>query len=119
MINLDLSQVDRENATELFRPFPDTRIPSVRLAQELERQMFAFMLREGISKVYACTESDFHDNICHATTRFYDVRPLGTQCTEYDFQNLIEMSDEEFSALPSSPNTGLVKSWREMMRNRK
>lgn len=119
MIDLDYSQVDREIATELFRPFPDTRNPGVRLAQELERQMFAFMLREGISKVYACTESDVHDNICHATTRFHDVLPLGTQCTEYDFGNLLEMPDEEFSALPPSPNTGLVKSWREMMRNRK
>lgn len=119
MIDLDLSQVNREIADELFSPLPDTRNPGVLLAQELERQMFAFMLRAGISKVYACTESDFHDNICHATTRFYDVRPLETQCTEYDFNNLLEMSDEEFSALPPSPNTGLVKSWREMMRNRK
>ena len=119
MIDLDLSQVDREIATELFRPLPDTRIPSVRLAQELERQMFAFMLRAGISKVYVCTKYDFHDNICHATTRFYDVRPLGTQCTEHDFNNLLEMSDEEFSALPPSSNTGLINSWREMMRNRK
>lgn len=28
------------------------------------------------------------------------------------------MSDEEFEALPPSPNTGLVKSWREMMRTK-
>lgn len=119
MIDLDYSQVDREIATELFRPLSDTRNPGVRLAQELERQMFAFMLREGISKVYACTESEVHDNIFRVTMRFDDVRPMDTQCTEYDFQNLIEMSDEEFSALHPSPNTGLIKSWREMMRNRK
>lgn len=119
MINIDLSNVDREIADELFRPLPDTRIPSVRLAQELERKMFTFMLLAGISKVYTWTESDFHENICHTTTRFYDVRPMDTQCTEYDFGNLLEMSDEEFSALPPSPNTGLVKSWREIMRNRK
>ena len=119
MINLDLSQVDREIADELFRPLPDTRNPGVRLAQELERQMFAFMLLAGISKVYACTESEVHDNIFSVTMRFDDVRPMDTQCTEHDFNNLLEMSDEEFSALPPSPNTGLVKSWREMMRNRK
>lgn len=81
--------------------------------------MFTFMLLAGISKVYVCTESDCHGNIFHATTRFDDVQPMDTQCTEYDFNNLLEMSDEEFSALPPSPNTGLVKSWREMMRNRK
>ena len=119
MINLDLSQVDREIADELFSPLPDTRIPSVRLAQELERKMFTFMLLAGIYKVYACTESDVHDNICHVTMRFDDVRPMDTQCTEHDFNNLLEMSDEEFNALPPSSNTGLVKSWREMMRNRK
>ena len=119
MIDLDLSQVDREIADELFRPLPDTRIPAVRLAQELERKMFTFMLLAGISKVYTWTESSVHDNIYSVTLRFDDVRPMDTQCTEYDFNNLLEMSDEEFSALPSSPNTGLVKSWREMMRNRK
>ena len=119
MINLDLSQVDREIADELFRPLPDTRIPAVRLAQELERKMFAFMLLAGISKVYTWTENEVHDNIFSVTMRFDDVRPMDTQCTEHDFQNLIEMSDEEFNALPPSSNTGLVKSWREMMRNRK
>ena len=30
-----------------------------------------------------------------------------------------EISDEEFSALHPSPDTGLVNSWRETMRNRK
>lgn len=119
MINIDWSNVDREIADELFRPLPDTRIPSVRLAQELERKMFTFMLLAGISKVYTWTETDFHDNTCRVTMRFDDVRPLDTQCTECDFNNLLEMSDEEFNALPPSPNTGLVKSWREMMRNRK
>ena len=119
MINLDLSQVDREIADELFRPLPDTRILAVRFAQELERKMFTFMLLAGISKVYTWTESEVHNNTCRVTMRFDDVRPLDTQCTEHDFHNLLEMSDEEFSALPPSPNTGLVKSWREMMRNRK
>lgn len=119
MINIDLSNVDREIADELFRPLPDTRIPSVRLAQELERKMFTFMLLAGISKVYTWTESSVNDNIYSVTLRFDDVRPMDTQCTEHDFGNLLEMSDEEFNALPPSPNTGLVKSWREMMRNRK
>ena len=119
MINIDWSQVDREIADELFRPFPDTRITTVRLAQEIERKMFTFMLLAGISKVYTWTESSVHDNIYSVKLRFDDVRPMDTQCTEYDFNNLLEMSDEEFSALPPSPNTGLVKSWREMMRNRK
>ena len=117
MINLDWSQVDREIAAELFRPLPDTRIPAVRLAQELERKMFTFMLLAGISKVYTWTESSVHDNIYSVKLRFDDVRPMDTQCTEYDFNNLLEMSDEEFNALPPSPNTGLVKSWRETMRN--
>lgn len=119
MINLDLSQVDREIADELFRPLPDTRILTVRLAQDFERKMFTFMLLAGISKVYTWTESEVHDNIFRVTMRFDDVRPMNTQCTEHDFSNLLEMSDEEFSALPPSPNTGLVKSWRETMRNRK
>ena len=119
MINLDLSNVDREIADELFRPLPDTRITTVRLAQELERKMFTFMLLAGISKVYTWTESEVHDNIFRVTMRFDNVRHMDTQCTEYDFNNLLEMSDEEFSALPPSPNTGLVKSWRETMRNRK
>lgn len=118
-INLDLSQVDREIADELFRPLPATRIAAVRLAQELERKMFTFMLMAGISKVYTWTETDVDGSTCHMTMRFDDVRPLGTECTEYDFNNLLEMSDEEFSALPPSPNTGLIKSWREMLRNRK
>ena len=119
MIDLDWSNVDRKIADELFRPLSNTRIPSVRLAQELERKMFTFMLLAGISKVYTWTESEVHDNIFRVTMRFDDVRPMDTQCTEYDFNNLLEMSDEEFNALPPSPNTGLVKSWREMMRNRK
>lgn len=116
MIDLDWSQVDREIADELFRPLSDTRIPSVRLAQELEHKMFTFMLMNGISKVYTWTESEVHDNIFRETMRFDDVRPLGTECTEYDFNNLLScelLSDsvrEEFSALPPSPNTGLVKS---------
>ena len=119
MINLDLSQVDREIADELFRPLSDTRITTVRIAQEIERKMFTFMLLAGISKVYTWTDTSVHDNIYSVTLRFDDVRPMDTQCTEYDFQNLIEMSDEDFNALPPSPNTGLIKSWREMMRNRK
>lgn len=119
MIDLDWSQVDREIADELFRPLSDTRIPSVRLAQELEHKMFTFMLMNGISKVYTWTETDVDGSTCRMTMRFDDVRPLGTESTEHDFKNLLEMSDEEFSALPPSPNTGLVKSWREMMRNRK
>ena len=119
MINLDLSNVYREIADELFRPLPDTRIIAVRFAQEFERKMFTFMLLAGISKVYTWTESEVHDNIYRVTMRFDDVRPMDTQCTEHDFGNLLEMSDEEFNALPPSPNTGLVKSWREMMRNRK
>ena len=119
MIDIDWSRVDREISDELFRPLPDTRIPTVRLAQEIERKMFTFMLLGGISKVYTWTESSVHDNIYSVKLRFDDVRSMDTQCTEYDFNNLLEMSDEEFSALPPSPNTGLVKSWREMMRNRK
>lgn len=119
MIDIDWSQVNREIADELFRPLPDTRITTVRLAQELERKMFTFMLLAGISKIYTWTESSVHDNIYSVTLRFDDVRPLNRLCTEHDFQNLIEMSDEEFNALHPSPNTGLVKSWREMMRNRK
>lgn len=119
MINLDWSNMDREIADEIFRPLPDTRILTVRLAQEFERKMFTFMLLVGISKFYTWTESEVHDNIFRVTMRFDDVRPLDTQCTEHDFSNLLEMSDEEFNALPPSPNTGLVKSWREMMRDRK
>lgn len=118
-IKLDWSRVDRSLGDELFRPVPDTRIPTVRLAQELERKMFTYMLLAGISKIYAWTETNVHDSIYSFTWRFDDVRPLNTQCTEHDFQNLIEMSDEEFNALPPSPNSGLVKSWREIMRNRK
>lgn len=118
-IKLDWSHVDRNLADELFRPLPDTRIPTVRLAQELERKMFTYMLLAGVSKIYAWTETNVRDNIYSFTWRFDDVRPLNRLCTEHDFQNLIEMSDEEFNALPPSPNTGLVKSWREIMRNRK
>ena len=118
MIDIDWSRVDREIADELFRPLPDTRITTVRLAQEIERKMFTFMLLAGISKVYTWTESSVHDNIYSVKLRFDDVRPMDTQCTEYDFNNLLEMSDEEFSALPPSPNTGLVKSWRDQNRFR-
>lgn len=118
-IKLDWSRVDRNIGDELFRPVPDTRIPTVRLAQELERKMFTYMLLAGISKIYSWTETNVKDNIYSFTWRFDDVRPLNTQCTEHDFKNLIEMSDEEFNALPPSPNSGLVKSWREIMRNRK
>ena len=119
MINIDWSNVDRKIADELFRPLPDTRIPSVRLAQELERKMFTFMLLAGISKVYTWTETDVDGSTCRITMLLDDVQPMDTQCTEYDFNNLLEMSDEEFNALPPSSNTGLVKSWREMMRNKK
>lgn len=118
-IKLDWSRVDRNLGDELFRPLPDTRIPTVRMAQEIERKMFTFMLLAGISKIYMWTETDVKDNIYSFTWRFDDMRPLNTQCTEHDFQNLLEMSDEEFNALPPSPNSGLVKSWREIMRNRK
>lgn len=118
-IKLDWSRVDRNIGDELFRPLPDTRIYTVRLAQELERKMFTYMLLAGISKIYTWTETNVHDNIYSFTWRFDDVRPLNRFCTEHDFQNLIEMSDEEFFALPPSPNSGLVNSWREIMRNRK
>ena len=118
-IKIDWSNVDRKIADELFRQLSDTRIPAVRIAQELERKMFTFMLMAGISKVYTWTETDVDGSTCHMTMRFDDVRPIDTQCTEHDFSNLLEMSDEEFNALPPSPNTGLVKSWREMLRNRK
>lgn len=118
-IKLDWSKVDRKLADELFRPLPDTRIPTVHLAQELERKMFTYMLLAGISKIYTWTETDVRNNIYSFTWKFDDVRPLTRLCTEHDFSNLIEMSDEEFNALPPSPNTGLVKSWREIMRNRK
>lgn len=117
-IKLDWSKVDQKLGDELFRPLPDTRISTVRLAQELERKMFTYMLLAGISKIYTWTETDVRNNIYSFTWRFDDVRPLNRLCTEHDFQNLIEMSDEEFNALPPSPNTGLVKSWRELMRNK-
>lgn len=115
-IKLDWSRVDRNLGDELFSPLPDTRITTVRLAQELERKMFTFMLLAGISKIYTWTETNVRDNIYSFTWRFDDVRPLNRLCTEHDFQNLIEMSDEEFNALPPSPNSGLIKSWREIMR---
>ena len=118
MIDIEWSRVEGEIADELFRPLQDTRITTVRLAQEIERKMFTFMLLVGISKVYTWTESSVHDNIYSVKLRFDDVRPMYTQCTEHDFSNLLEMPDEEFNALPPSPNTGLVKSWRETMRNR-
>ena len=88
-IKLDWSRVDRNLGDELFRPLPDTHIPTVRMAQEIERKMFTFMLLAGISKIYAWTETDVKDNIYSFTWRFDDVRPLNTQCTEHDFQNLV------------------------------
>lgn len=118
MSRIDCSEAGRAIAHELLPPLPDTRIPAVRLAQELERKMFTFMLLAGISKVYVWSESSMRGNVCSLSMRFDDVRP-STQCTEHDYKYLLEMPDEEFNALPPSPNTGLVKSWREMMRNRK
>lgn len=115
-IDLDWGKFDPDVTNDLFKPLPDTRRHVVRMAQELERKIFTYMLFCGISKIYVWTETHMNGNMWSMEYHFDDHRPSYSYCTEHDFQNLIDMSDEEFDALPPSPNTGLVKSWREMMR---
>jgi len=118
-LDIDWGKFDADVAKELFKPLPDTRRPVVRMAQELERKIFTYMLFCGLSKIYVWTETHMNGNMWSMEWKFDDHRPSYSYCTEHDFQNLIDMSDEEFNALPPSPNTGLVKSWREMMRAKK
>lgn len=121
-IKLDWSKVKDELNEKLFPPAPDLSNRAVTMAQDIERKMFTYMLFAGISKVYVWTETETVDtdttHMCTLTWHFGEHRPSHSWCTEHDFQNLLDMSDEEFAQLPSSPNTGLVKSWREMMRNK-
>ena len=117
-LDIDWGKFDSDVAKDLFKPLPDTRIPAVRMAQELERKIFTYMLFCGLSKIYVWTETHMNGNMWSMEWRFDERRPHGHMCTEHDFTNLLEMSDEEFAALPPSPNTGLVKSWRELMRNK-
>lgn len=115
-LDIDWGKFDADVAKDLFKPMPDTRRPVVHMAQELERKIFTFCLVMGISKIYVWDETETRNGVWTIVWRFDDRRPHGHMCTEHDFTNLIEMSDAEFDALPPSPNTGLVKSWREMMR---
>ena len=117
-LDIDWGKFDPDVAKDLFRPLPDTRRLVVRMAQELERKIFTFCLVMGISKIYVWDETETRNGVWTLIWRFDDQRPIGHQCVEHDFTNLIEMSDEEFDSLPPSPNTGLVKSWREMMRGK-
>ena len=111
--------IDPDVTKELFKTIPDSRLPVVRMAQEMERKVFTYCLFMGISKVYMWTETRTDGNMWSMEWRFDEHRPSGHYCTEHDFTNLLEMSDEEFDKLPTSPNTGLVKSWREMMKKEK
>ena len=117
-LKLDWSKINSDISKELFRPIPDTGDRVVRFAHEFERKLFTYLLFAELSKVYVWDETDVRDGMWSTTWQFGEYCPDGHRCTLHDFQNLIDMSDDEFNSLPLSPNTGLVKSWRELMRGR-
>lgn len=117
--DVDWSLVNKDIRKELFSTRIDPSDHALRMAREFERKVFTFCLVMGVSKIYAWDETEkTSDNIWRLTWRFDDHRPIGQRFTEYDFSNLLYMSDDEFNALPESTNTGLVKSWREMLKSR-
>ena len=86
------------------------------LASRFEHDMFLMMKENHLCKVYAWTELNASSfSICIGKER-----PEGESCTEHDFTNFLEMSDEEFDAfvrnIPKSPNEDVVREWREEMK---
>jgi len=90
-------------------------------ARRVEHDIFEFLLKFHIAKIYI-----WDDYVCNDTTARWDfcfngVPPENHSYREHDFNNLVQMSDEEFEQLvrsvPPSPNEPLVRQWREEMRN--
>lgn len=138
-------EIDRMNTRELDRPpeFPRTPIsltetlmtrhrdeeilrcldlmphsrPHSKMAEDFERDLFVTMRIWGVSKVYVVQETTTDGNgIARWDLWFQKDRPEGKECTEHDFQNLLDMSDVEFSRLPYSPNKYVVEEWRDELR---
>lgn len=117
--DVDWSLVNKDIRKELFGPRIEPSDHALRMAREFERKVFTFCLVMGISKVYVLDEDErTSDGMWRMEWRLDDRPPVGRPFTEYDFSRLLNMSDEEFAKLPESTNTGLVNSWREMLKSR-
>lgn len=114
---------------KLFQPkFEHKHI--LKMAHDIERNMFFFMTEKHIKKIYVVHEFVYDPpmtpNILewNGTCRFdmwlSEELPLGQECTEHDFSNLLKMSNSEFENLLKKcsqydDNGIYVKMWREEM----
>lgn len=115
---------------KLCQPKFDTHEHIRKMAHDIERNMFLFMTEKRIKKIYVVREF-VHDPPMtpnslewNGTSRFdmwlSEELPLGHECTEHDFSNLLEMIDSEFENLLQKcsqydDNGIYVKMWREEM----
>lgn len=115
-ISLTETLRDRHRDEEILRSLdlmPHNR-PHSKMAEDFERDLFVTMRVWGVSKVYVVQETTTDKNgIARWDLWFQRDRPEGKECTEHDFQNLLDMSDAEFSRLPYSPNKYVVEEWRK------
>lgn len=115
-ISLTETLRDRHRDEEILRCLdlmPHSR-PHSKMAEDFERDLFVTMRVWGVSKVYVVQETTTDKNgIARWDLWFQRDRPEGKPCTEHDFQNLLDMSDAEFSRLPYSPNKYVVEEWRK------
>lgn len=121
-ISLTETLRDRHRDEEILRSLdlmPHSR-PHTKMAEDFERDLFVTMRVWGVSKVYVVQEATTDENgIPRWDLWFQRDRPEGKECTEHDFQNLLDMSDAEFSRLPYSPNKYVVEEWRKEMKEGK
>lgn len=119
-ISLTETLRDRHRDEEILRCLdlmPHNR-PHSKMAEDFERDLFVTMRIWRVSKVYVVQETTTDKNgIPRWDLWFQRDRPEGKACTEHDFQNLLDMSDAEFSRLPYSPNKYVVEEWRNELRN--
>jgi hypothetical protein len=121
-ISLTETLRDRHRDEEILRSLdlmPHSR-PHTKMAEDFERDLFVTMRIWHVSKVYVVQETTTDENgIPRWDLWFQRDRPEGKECTEHDFQNLLDMSDAEFSHLPYSPNKYVVEEWRKEMKEGK
>ena len=90
--------------------------PWASLASKFERKLFEFMRFHLISKVFITEEGHSEGGTYTRSLVLHVERPGGEAYTEYDFEKLLRMSEDEFQHLPGSPNRDAVEEWRRELR---
>ena len=86
-----------------------------KVAERFERNLFELMTEHKIKKVYVTI--DYRLDSCYSGLELHIERPK-EECNEYDFTNLLAMTDEEFEKTKHSKNYETVKKWRDTMLGR-